>query len=172
MTPVAADGRGVAGVKKTALTSIATALRFAWISWLVLLVIPFFVSLGMIWQVAIISDRGPIPGGEGWFLAASVYLLLAVPASFFWRGHVFKAYWSGQPVSPGNYLFGMLSIWVALEIGGLFSLIGCYVYNSVLPDLLPALVAFMFYVTLWPSGRAMVHRGGNLEDPQNYEEPR
>jgi hypothetical protein len=66
----------------------------------------------------------------------------------------------------------MMSIWVALEIGGLFALVGCLRSQQLLPDLLPALVAFMFFVTLWPSGRAMTRQTGHLEDPQVYEEPR
>ena len=66
----------------------------------------------------------------------------------------------------------MISVWVALVIGGLFSLIGCLLYDTLLPDLVPALVAFMFFVTLWPSGRAMTHHIGDSHDPQVYEEPR
>jgi hypothetical protein len=169
MTQFAADGRGVVGSKSS--LSVPMALRLAWVSWVIMLVLPFLVFLAMIWQTAIMT-HGPAVGGETWFLAASFYLLLAVPSSFFWRGHVFKAYWTGHTVSPGKYLFGMLSIWLTLEIGGLFSLIGCFVNNSALPCLLPALVAFMFFVTMWPSGRAMVRTVGNHEDAAVYEEPR
>ena len=111
--------------------------------------------------------------GQTWFITASIYLLIVVPVAFFWRGHVFKAYWSGRPVTPHKYVYGMLSVWLALVIGGIYSLIGCYVEHSLLPNLLPALVAFMFYVTLWPSGRAMVrHTVGATDDPEVYEEPR
>jgi hypothetical protein len=109
---------------------------------------------------------------ERWFLGASVYLLVVVPASFFWRGHVFKAYWTGQTIGPTTYLYGMLTMWAALEFGGIFSLLGCLVDHALLPNLLPALVAFMFYVTLWPSGRAMVSRMGHHEDAGKYEEAR
>jgi hypothetical protein len=115
----------------------------------------------------------PHPETRTWFLASSIYLLLAVPASFFWRGHIFKAYWSGKIVPPQKYLFGMLTVWLALEAGGILSLIGCAIDHALLPNLLPALVAFMFYVTLWPSGRAMVrHSVGAAEDPEVYEEAR
>ncbi len=63
-------------------------------------------------------------------------------------------------------------MWGALEFGGIFSLLGCLVDHALLPNLLPALVAFMFYVTLWPSGRAMVSRMGHHEDAGMYEEAR
>jgi hypothetical protein len=38
--------------------------------------------------------------------------------------------------------------------------------------MIPALVAFGFFATLWPSGRAMFKTDGDKEDPQLYEEPR
>jgi hypothetical protein len=171
MTNIVASGSVMARSGMT--ISAARALRVAWISWIIMLVIPFFLSLAMIWRLAIVpsSDQSAMTG-DAWFLTAMLYLLVVVPGAFFWRGHVFKAYWTGQPVTPERYLFGMLSIWVALVVGGVFSLIGCFVTNSPLPNLLPALVAFMFFVTLWPSGRAMIGTVGDREDPQAYEEPR
>jgi hypothetical protein len=161
---------GVVGSGST--LSVRQAIRIAWVVWVVLLVIPFLLFMVDVWEVVIRGATSLEPARTGWFLAASVYLLVAVPASFFWRGHVFKGYWSGQTIAPGKYLFGMISMWAALVIGGIFSLIGCLVDRSLLPNLLPALVAFMFYVTLWPSGRAMVRHVGHLEDASMYEEPR
>lgn len=152
--------------------SVRSAIRIAWAVWTILLVVPFLLFLVVLWELVIRDGSALHSGRTGWFLAASLYLLLAVPASFFWRGHVFKAYWSGHTIPPGKYLFGMISMWAALVIGGIFSLSGCFVDHSLLPNLLPALVAFMFYVTLWPSGRAMVRTVGNLEDASMYEEPR
>jgi hypothetical protein len=159
--------------KESAGISAGTAIRLAWIIWLILLAIPFLLFLNVAWTLSAGETAAKlVNGSQAWFLTASVYLLVVVPVSFFWRGHVFKAYWSGKTVAPGKYLFGMVSVWMALEIGGIFSLIGCKVNESLLPNLLPALVAFMFFVTLWPSGRAMVRTVGGQEDPQFYEEPR
>jgi hypothetical protein len=152
--------------------SVRTALRLAWATWVVLLVIPFFLFLTVVWRLGIGETVVVATDKQPWFLGASAYLLVAVPLAFFWRGHVFKAYWTGQTIAPRNYLYGMLAIWAALEFGGIFALLGCFVNHSLLPNLLPALVAFMFYVTLWPSGRAMVKHVGHLEDAQHYEEPR
>jgi hypothetical protein len=167
MTNMAASGGTAGGL------SARMAIRLAWLIWLVLLAIPFLFFLGVVWTLSGRESAGNLGHqSQMWFLTASVYLLVVVPVSFFWRGHVFKAYWSGKTVAPGKYLFGMISVWLALEIGGIFSLVGCKVNDSLLPNLLPALVAFMFFVTLWPSGRAMVRTVGAQEDPQFYEEPR
>lgn len=152
--------------------TVTTALRLAWVTWIVLLLIPFFLFLGAIWALAFHESAQTLTAPPTWFLAASAYLLVVVPASFFWRSHLFKPYYSGHPIAPGTYLYGMLAMWVALEVGGIISLLGCFVTRSLLPDLLPALVAFMFYATLWPSGRSMVRHVGDSEDSSVYEEPR
>ncbi|HUB27045.1 MAG TPA: hypothetical protein VL992_16590 [Tepidisphaeraceae bacterium] len=172
MTHVAAGSGtgGVAGGRGG--ISVATAIRIAWVSWIVLLIIPFLVFLAMIWRTTIVPSSETSQTGTGWFLASCLYLVVIVPVSFFWQTHVFKSYYTGHTVQPRQYLFGKMTVWIALEIGGLFSLIGCFVENAPLPNLLPALVAFMFFVTFWPNGRAMVRNVGHLEDPQMYEEPR
>ncbi len=169
MADIAAH-EGMAGTGAT--LSPRTALRLAWVTWAVFLVIPFFLFLSIVWILGMREEAAPQPSQHAWFLGASAYLLVVVPLSFFWRGHVFKAYWSGQPIQPKKYLYGMLSVWAALVFGGIFSLLGCFVDRSLLPNLLPALIAFMFYVTLWPSGRAMVAHTGHSEDPSKYQEPR
>jgi hypothetical protein len=152
--------------------SVRTALRLAWATWAVFLLIPFFLFLGVVWTLGISEGPGMQTNQSAWFLGASAYLLVAVPVSFFWRGRVFKGYWSGQTIPPLKYLYGMLAMWAALEFGGIFALLGCLVDRALLPNLLPALVAFMFYVTLWPSGRAMVSHVGQYEDASKYQEPR
>ena len=93
-------------------------------------------------------------------------------SNFFWQAHLFRSYYSGNPVHPHNYLFGMLLVWMALEFGGLFSLFGCLVYGSLLPNLLPALVAFMFFVASYPTGRSMTGHSGDSQDPEVYQTPR
>src|SRR5439155_25517904 len=61
------------------------AMRIAWMIWLTLLVIPFFLFLYIV---------GKFSGGEGgpqrsdgtaWFIVATIYMLAVVPTSFFWR---------------------------------------------------------------------------------------
>jgi hypothetical protein len=150
-----------------------SAMRAAWVCWLALLAFPFLVFLYVLWHNESVAVAPVDPSSKStWFLAAMVYLIVAVPLSFFGRSRLFKAYWSGAPVTPGKYLVGMLTMWVALEVGGIFALIGCLSSHSLLPDLLPALIAFMFFTTLWPSGKAMTRTTGDQEDPQLYEEPR
>jgi hypothetical protein len=151
-----------------------SAMRTAWMCWLALLAFPFLVFLYVVWHLMDSeSVAGPaVRSAPTWFLAAMGYLIVAVPLSFFGRSRLFKAYWSGAPVTPGKYLVGMLTMWVTLEVGGIFALVGCLASHKLLPNLLPALIAFMFFTTLWPSGKAMTRTTGDQEDPQLYEEPR
>lgn len=149
------------------------ALKIAWAAWITLLALPALGFLVVMWSF-MDTDTAPADPAlaQRWFLACMAYLALAVPAAFFWRSREFKAYFDGRVVSPGNYLRGMLTIWLAVEIGGLMALLGCFVTESMLPCLLPALVAFMLFTPFWPSGRAMTHPVGADDDFESYEEPR
>ena len=82
--------------------SIRTALKLAWATWTVLLVLPFLLFLSVdldphVSRVLGCACRGPflVPGFVG--LSAG-----GRPASFFWRGRLFKMYWSGHPIPPGE----------------------------------------------------------------------
>jgi len=152
--------------------SVRNALRLAWAVWWTMAIIPFLLFLCVVWTLGIGSNALVHLDHHTWFLISSAYLLVAAPASFFFRTRLFKEYWAGHPVAPGKYLFGMIAMWATLELGGILSLLGCFLDHSLLPNLLPAMLAFIFYVTLWPSGRSMVKTVGNHEDPQTYEEPR
>ena len=66
----------------------------------------------------------------------------------------------------------MLILWLTIEVGGVMALLGCLVSGSLLPNLLPAMVAFMLFTPFWPSGRAMTNPVGNDDDFEVYEEPR
>jgi hypothetical protein len=150
-----------------------TALRYAWYVWMVLLAIPFLVFLYVAWQVG--DQRRPIDRAftNGWFLGSVAYMLIAPTIAFFVRSRYFQGYWSGECVSPRNYLIGMCVLWGALVLGGVLSLIGCLGSRSLLPCMFPAMVAFAMFVIHWPSGRAMVcGTRGAADDPETYEEPR
>jgi hypothetical protein len=154
--------------------SAQSALQYAWYVWLILLACPFLLFLYVVWTL-MHSQAG---GGnewlsDRWFLVAVAYVVFVIPASLFMRSRWFQPYWKGQSVPPYDYLKGMFTVWGALEVGGLFSLIGCLASGSLLPSLLPALAAFMLFVILWPSGRAMMSNSrGASDDPERYEEPR
>jgi hypothetical protein len=151
--------------------SYQSAVKWAWISWLILGIIPFLLFIWMIWTLP--SNFNPqVTAGESWFVFSSIYLMVAVPASFFWRGHIFKEYWQGRRVMPGKYFFGMIEVWLALVFGGVISVTGCIVSGAIMPNLIPAILAFMFYVTLFPSGRAMTRTDGDSLDAEVYKEPR
>ena len=153
--------------------SAQQALKVAWYGYLVLLALPFLYCLFVAWSLMGVAHRHGDTILDGWFLASVAYIVLVVPASFFVRSRFFREYWEGKPVQPMAYLKGMYIVWIALEIGGLLSLTGCLISRSLAPGLMPAVAAFMMFVSLWPSGRAMVAaRRGDSDDPERYEEPR
>lgn len=154
--------------------SSQSALQYAWYVWLILLACPFLLFLYVVWTL--MHSRAGAGNewlSDRWFLVAVAYIVFVVPGSLFLRSRWFQPYWKGQSVQPYDYLKGMFVVWGALEVGGLFSLIGCLASGSLLPSLLPALAAFMLFVILWPSGRAMMSNSrGASDDPERYEEPR
>lgn len=153
--------------------SVDAAMQIASWTWFGLLAFPFILFLGVIWQL---MDSDGVNGDPAlalrWFIATMVYMAVGVPAAFFMRSRIFKGYWTGQLIPPRNYLIGMFTIWIALEIGGLVSLVGCLMTGTLLPNLLPALLAFMLFTPLWPNGHSMTRRLQNEHDPADYEEPR
>jgi len=159
-------------VRSRSALSAPTALRLAWLCWLAFLIIPFSVVFWLIWHTA--ADQNPLSRSreERWFVAAMVYLALVAPAAFFWREHVFTSYRAGKTVPPRKYLVGMIGVGLALLTAGLFSLAGCIVVGSLLPNLVPAFFAMLIFLMLCPTGRSMIPSVGNQDDPQMYEEPR
>jgi hypothetical protein len=138
-----------------------------------LLFVPFILTMAVIIKLNYfdgVAARHSV--STGWFIAALAFMLVGGPVAFGIRSRLFRSYWRGQGVSPRAYLQGMLCVWMVFEIGGVISLVGCLMSNSLLPCLLPALAAFMFFTPLFPNGRAMAHATGNTDDPEIYQEPR
>jgi len=151
---------------------IGFTLRAAWSAYVVLLFFPFTLLA----VVVAFKNSGIAPshshGVDPWLLLTTAYLVVGTTTALFYRRRLCGAYFRGEAVTPRQYLLGMLTIWLALEVGMILSIVGCYVTASFLPDLLPAIVAFVFFITLWPTGKMMVTHVGNSNDAQIYEEPR
>ncbi len=153
--------------------SPAQALRLAWIWWLSLLLAPCLLFLVVVWASLLGMMPDPKPAvAIGFSIASLVWLLIAVPGAFVLRNYCFKSYWEGRTVEPRSYVRGMLTIWVAPEIGGLLALVGCMASGQWMPCLLPAAVAFVLFTPFWPSGRAMVDPVGATDDDEVFRHPR
>src|ERR1041385_8469733 len=141
------------------------ALQIASWTWCVLLAIPFVGFIIVVWHL---MDREATDvsaqGGQRWFIASMVYMMIGPPVAFFIRSRFFHGYWSGQIIAPRNYLIGMIVVWLAIEFGGLIGLAGCVVSGKLLPNLIPALLAFMFFLPLSPNGHAMTRALVNEHD--------
>jgi len=162
-----------AGDRQPSHLSPSAALRHAWVWYLALGFIPFGMALAIIAALSL-RDGPPAPMSvkSAWFIGAILFQLIVGPIAFVVRSRMFRSYWQGHPVDSRTYLRGMLVVWMAFEIGGLLSLLGCFMSNSLVPCLLPAIAAFMFFASLYPNGRAMSRPIGNTDDPEIYEEPR
>lgn len=153
--------------------SVDIAMQIASWTWFGLLSFPFVLFIAVVWRLTETEGlRASDDLANRWFIGTMIYMAVGIPAAFFIRSRIFKGYWQGQLVSPRNYLFGMLLIWCALELGGLLSLIGCLMSGKLVPTLVPGLLAFMLFTPLWPNGHAMTRRLKNEHDPADYEEPR
>jgi hypothetical protein len=151
--------------------SVTKALHRAWFWWILLLAIPFLFLQWVIWTFATGKVNHAASNSGEWFLAAMVYLLAFAPGAFFLRARLFKDYWKGHPVQPRRYVMATIIVGLALAIGGVFSLVGCIKTGSLMPNLLPALLALVLFALHWPTGRAMVKTTGREQDAQLYEEP-
>lgn len=148
-------------------------LLVAWIVWFVMLTIPFVVFLAVLFRQlygeSAVASEATI---NRWFVGSMIFCGLVVPGAFFLQGRAFRAYWHGQCVAPRAYLRGMISIWASLELSGLIALIGCWATGTMIPTMLPAILAFMLFVPLWPNGHAMTRPLVSEQDGADYEEPR
>ncbi len=149
------------------------ALQIASWTWCVLLAIPFVGFIFVVWHL---MDREIADVNESiglrWFVASMVYMMIGPPMAFFIRSRFFRGYWSGRIISPKNYLLGQITVWASLEFGGMLGLAGCIASGKLLPNLIPALLAFMFFLPLSPNGHAMTRPLTNEHDPGDYEDPR
>jgi hypothetical protein len=148
-------------------------LRAAWCAYLGLLILPFVLLAGVVKSRATSGmPLGSTQSMDRWFVLTMAYLMVAFPAALFYRRHLCSAYGQGKVVAPQKYLVGMLTVWLALEVGMIVPIVHCDVTSSFLPCLLPAILAFVFYMTLYPTGEMMTHRTGARADPGIYEVPR
>lgn len=150
------------------------AMRVAWWSWFAMLILPFVLFLGVVVALNMNDDPSRVRPrvGSGWFVFNMAYLAVSVPLAFFVRSHLFKRYYNGQSVSTRHYLMGMMIVWIVLEIGGILSIAGTWFSGTFGPNIIPAVVAFVLFLTQWPKGNAIVRPTGDKEDFEQYEEPR
>jgi hypothetical protein len=101
-----------------------------------------------------------------------IFQCVVVPASFFWRGHLFREYRRGGVVSPARYLLGMWSIWLPLALSGVLASCAAIATRTLLPNIVPAGLALGVFCFTWPTGHAMSLAVGNADDAELYEEAR
>ena len=135
-----------------------TALQLAWTTWVVLLVTPFMMLPLTLHLMPSASGAGPKPELAGrWYGILMVYLLVAIPVALVIRAVMFKGLWHGQPVPPQRYYSGMLLLWFVVVAGGITAELVCVATATLVPNILPAMLALIVFLSLWPTGRPMEH---------------
>ncbi len=89
------------------------------------------------------------------FYVAMGMCFATIPLGLFIRGQVFKAGWVGDVVKPANYLQGCLVAWAMCEGTAVFSLVICLLSRTFVPYAIPAVIASVVLLALWPNGRAL-----------------
>ena len=130
--------------------------RQAWIRWGLLTGIS---ALGMAVLLPLIDSLQI--NAKAWFIAPTLWLLLAVPATIGVYGHCFGDRGGSaddRPASePGDYLRGMTSVWSVLAVGVGLSLVACLLAGSASPGIWPGALMLMLLVLARPtSGPGLV----------------
>lgn len=146
------------------------ALGVAWTIWIVLLLVPYAVlPLAL---HSIVTGVSKADAADRWFLAIMMYLALGVPLAFLLRSWLFRPYWRRGSVSPLAYVCAMTSLWLVLAIAGLTAQLVCLATATFAPNVLPALLALIVYLVVYPTGSAMApRRAAESDDEDNHEEP-
>jgi hypothetical protein len=164
------SGRRAAAAKLTP----RAALRVAWISWLVLLAVPF-VIFQWAFRAAMFAPAEQVRPdvADFFFWPVVLYVAIGVPAALFWRSRLLRPYWRGHAVPPRAYLVGMGTLWACLSFAGVLAGVACLLAKTLSPNVAPGAVALVLFLTLWPHGHPMVHPAlGQTDDAEVYEEPR
>jgi hypothetical protein len=149
------------------------AYALAWGIWFVYLVTPMFLFLATLLYLLAKPTTMAITPGQTWFLAMMLMLAPGVPLVFYIRGKLFfYGYLNGRSVTPRQYIYGMVMVWTWIELIGLLSLAGCIVSGSLAPCVIPALMAFIVFLTQWPNATALANHTGHLDDPSLFHHPR
>lgn len=158
---------------KDKLATRAGTYGLTWAIWIAYLVTPFFVLIGSILFLMVQDRVAHTTLGQTWFIAMMVWIAVGIPLAFYIRSKLFfYPYWAGKTVSPRQYLRGMLLVWTVIELAGILSLVGCIVSGELIPNLIPALLAFVVFITQWPNASAMTETTGNKDDSSVFQHPR
>ena len=145
----------------------------AWSIWLTYLLVPLFIFLGTVIYFLVYTPVVNTTLGESWFVAMMVLLAAGVPLTFYARSKLFfHGYWSGRVVTPRQYIRGMVLTWTVIEAVGILSLLGCFVTGEMMPNIMPALLGFVLFITQWPNASAMTDTTGHQADSAVFRHPR
>jgi small-conductance mechanosensitive channel len=148
-----------------------SALKAAWLLWLGLVALPLVLLVGALYA-STRADVAAAAAANTWFWVLMILLGVGAPAAFFVREGLYARYRRGKLVNPARYLLGMVTVWLPLSLIAATAAVVSIMMRTLLPNIVPAGVALVILLCLWPTGRAMTRRVGGTKDPELYEEPR
>ncbi|MEM9914908.1 MAG: hypothetical protein AAF911_08105 [Planctomycetota bacterium] len=125
--------------------------RRAWIRWALL------AGASVLGMAAILPFAESMQiNAKAWFIAPTLWLLLAVPATIGVYGHCFRDRSTGDDgpragASAEDYLRGMTSVWSVLAVGVGLSLAACLLAGSASPGIWPGALMLMLLVLARPT---------------------
>lgn len=161
------------------LGAIGLAIRKAWLTYILLGLVPPAVMIGTIfWLIFTGNDRilqnyAGLEGSWGmvWLVGGMAWIGVTVPLAFFIRRGLWKGYYEGGVVRPENYLKGWFVIWLPLVIGGVIGFVGLALTREV-ASLFTSMLSFIVFLSMYPNGHALTRPIGDHDDPAVYEEPK
>jgi hypothetical protein len=160
-------------VDNTARDKIQSTLCAAWITYIALMMVPpaTFAIAAFIQMNRTAPSRNP-DGVTTWLWLILAYLAIGFPAALFIRRHLCIAYSRGGTVAPKKYFWGMLTVWLSLELGIFLAIVGFCATGVFMPIIPLALIPQLFMMTLWPTGDMLVSHSGDSDDAEIFETPR
>lgn len=149
--------------------SIELAMAIAVTSWggmLVLLLILAGVTVGVTWPVMDAVNEARV---DAWFISAMALVAVLPTLAGFVHRYIFQHRRTDRgTVTPEGYVLASLTLWAAISVAGIWSVVGCLASGEMIPHVLPLFIAMFLLLGMWPTGKAMV-KPRSLESEDDTE---
>ena len=123
------------------------------------------ILAGLIFAAIRIIDISPRPGAAwiGTGVGFAALLICALAASWL-RGQIYKRNWVGHHVTPKGYVAAHVAVYSLYEAAYAVSMIAVLITGLWIPAGIPAWIALVIHLVIYPHGRPMVDTPPNLDE--------